>query len=161
MFESLEASFESALARDEDRAAADLAFSLSQDRALGDSLSRSGPLAARLDGQTLPIVEVGEDYVATGGGADTLIALDHLVAVPSAVPTAPVGVDRRFLEVLRGWTRRGVSVQVRTLQGKLSGGLVRAAPDHLVIRQHHGDAFVARAAVIAVRSLPRGLTDVS
>lgn len=66
LFSSLSASFDAVVEREEDEAAADLAFSLGQDRSLEGSLRRGGFDLRIGGGGRRPVTEVGADYVGSG-----------------------------------------------------------------------------------------------
>jgi hypothetical protein len=150
----LEAAFDAAIARDEDDAASDLAFSLTQERTLPGVLERSpGVVVVRPDGGRSRISEVGEDYVLEAPPSARLVPLSMAVLESSNDAAPPRRRDRDVTAELRRWARAGASVCVTTSAGVVAGRLLRAAPDHLTIRGRRGDHYVGRGALLAIRRM--------
>ena len=129
----LEASFGAAIARDEEDAASDLAFSLLQDLDLAQTLKRGGGASVRLPGGgSLPVSEVGLDYVVAGEGVVVPSAHAVIVQVQGGVPPAPT--DRGLLGLLRSAARSGLRAQVTTAEGTFTGRVAKAGRGHLVLQ---------------------------
>ncbi|HEV2754602.1 MAG TPA: hypothetical protein VG318_02345 [Actinomycetota bacterium] len=144
--DDLGAAFEAAEQRDEEAAAADLAFSLRQDvdvqsavRGQGWALLVAGGLAAVVD-------EVGADYVVAG--ADVVPA--SRAVLRSADVPAPRHSERSFAEWLSAASRRGASVEVRAGGRGVRGQLVTVGRDHLEVRAGTARTIVGLSAVDAV-----------
>ncbi len=157
LLSSLGATFDAAIARAEDRAAADLAISLQQDRCLRDLAVRL-PVAVMLpDGRISSVATVGRDYLESRGGE--LIPLDRAVLrLASEGPRAETR-DDELVSVLRGWARAGVWVSLSLQDGELCGPLLLGGRDHVVIRARQGDMAVALAALRAIRPAHGGSED--
>ena len=154
------ASVEAGLARDEEIAAADLAFSLRQDVDVQTALARAGSawvLAGR-DAAAARVEEVGADYVRCGR---VLVPSSHAI-LRSTAERPPRAVARRVLEVLGSACRAGADVTIETARGSSSGRLVRVAKDHVAVRSGDVEMVVGLAAVESVRlegySASRGLS---
>lgn len=149
--DALAASLEAATARDEEAAAADLAFSLRQDDDLASALVRCGSgWAIVVDGEVSDTVtEIGRDYVAAG---DVLIPLSAAV-LRSRDGRPPRPSERALLEVLGAACRAGSAVEVVTAATRAVGTLVRATRDHVAVSHHGVETVVALRAVEAVRRL--------
>ncbi len=158
--DALEASFEAGLARDEEIAATDLAFSLRQDVDLQTAVVRAGTgwTLADADGAAAAVDEVGVDYVRVG----TLIVRSSRAVLRSTGARPPRPTATRFFETLGSACRAGAEVTIRTAHGSSSGRLVRVAQDHVAVRNGEVDAVVGLAAVESVRletySASRGLS---
>ena len=142
---ALDAAFEAALAREDEVAATDLAFSLRQDVDVSAAIERSGS-AWTLVGSgeaRLPVDEVGLDYVMAG----SLLTRTRAVTLRSAAGPAPRTTDATFLEVLGTWARAGA----RVAASGLSGRLVRVAKDHVALSRGGRETIVGLAALEAVR----------
>ena len=125
---NLEAGFAASVASEEEAAADDLAFSLSQDVALPDDLARSGG-SLLIDDIAVRIDRVGQDFIAAGRWVAPLArALVRLGGDRPAFQVHDV-----FLGVLRRTARSRAEISVGV--GKVShfGRLTRATPEHLVI----------------------------
>jgi hypothetical protein len=158
VFEGLSATFDAAVAREEDIAASDLAFSLAQDRTIAELLQRRAG-ALLLDGQTrFPVTAVGNDYLMTEDPT-TVVPLARAVVVADA-RGRPADVRRGgMVALLRSWARAGACVQVGTPQGVFSGRIVRASTDHLCVCGRR-EIAVALGAVRWVRVARAGSADV-
>lgn len=131
MLGSLEATFDARLARAEDEAASDLAFSLLQDLSLTEALERAGPLQVLRAGHPpIPVTEIGADYL--GCAPATFIPLGRAIARPIAGPT-PVRTDQPLVALLRRHARRGTCARVTARGAVHTGVLARACRDHVVI----------------------------
>lgn len=141
----MEASFDAAVARDEDIAAADLAFSLRQDVDVREAVRRSGTAWALLepDGARPPVDEVGLDYVRAGA----LLVRSTAATLRSVPGSSPRSTDATLLEVLGDLCRRGAGVTVNGTSGRL----VRVAKEHLGIGREGTETIVGLAAVTSVR----------
>jgi hypothetical protein len=141
----LEASFEAALAREDEVAADDLAFSLRQDVDVRDAAERSGcGWRLVLAGEAGPLVdEVGIDYVRAG----TLLVRTRTATLRSAPGPSPRRSERALLEVLAEVARAGTEMTVNGLTGRP----VRVAKDHVAVRQSGSETIVGLDAVQSVR----------
>lgn len=146
---ALEASFEAGLARDEDVAAADLAFSLRQDVDVRDALARSrtGWALTTPEAASAPVDEAGTDYVRAG---DLVVRSDR-VGLRSAAGPPPRVTARTFLELLGAACRAGADVQVRGYGVGTSGRLVRVGKDHVALRSGEVETIVGLATLDSVR----------
>jgi hypothetical protein len=142
LFTSLGATFEAEIARDEEEAAQDLAFSLRQGRSLADVLERGAWRLLTPSGPR-PISLVGVDYVAAGGVPAVVAPLLRAVfdadgepesfqdMVPETRP--PRAVDTTFLQLLRSLARASAPVRIGCPAGPLSGRLLWAGTDHIAV----------------------------
>ena len=126
---NLDAAFAAAIAAEEDVAAADLAFSLSQDVPASADLVREGG-SLLVDGIEVLVERVGHDFVS--GGA-WVVPLDRAVLRFQGDPP-PVPSHDVFLGVVRRLARSRADVVVGTHDGSYGGHLVRATTAHLVIQ---------------------------
>ena len=147
--DALEASFEAGLAREEEVAAADLAFSLRQDVSLRDALARSatgwtvvtqGAAAAAVD-------EVGVDYVRAG----SLLVPSTRAVTRSTGDTPPRVAETRLSELLGTACRAGAQATIATAGATSTGRLVRVAQDHVALRNEDTETVVGAAAVEWIR----------
>jgi hypothetical protein len=128
LFSSLEAGFAAAVASEEDVAADDLAFSLSQDLSVADELVRSGG-SVLVDGVAAPIEVAGHDFLRAG---PWFVPIDRaVVGLGGASPAIPL--HDVFLGVLRRLARSRSEVAVGCAGGVYSGRLVRASSSHIVV----------------------------
>jgi hypothetical protein len=157
---SVEASFDAALARDEEEAASDLAFSLLQERSLSEVVERSlGLVVVDRDGVRSRVSEVGDDFVVEAPPSARLVPLSTAVFESSSGGVPP---HRRHLDLtaeLRRWARSAARVSALTSVGVVAGQLMRAAPDHLTIRGRRGDHHVGREALLAIKRTGGGTAD--
>jgi hypothetical protein len=138
---SLEATFDARVARAEDEAASDLAFSLLQDLSLSEAATRAGALEIVMgDRAPLPVAEVGVDYVAASGRSPTVVPLGRAALRTIPAGRAPESLDRSLLELLRAWAREGRAVAIHAGGGVHRGRLVRACRDHVVVNGYAGTA---------------------
>lgn len=151
--ERLEASFDAQIARAEDEAATDLAFSLRQDRTLRQRIERRA-CDVWIDGSWHRVSSIGPDVIVVGDPMRALVrsATACLRAGTGDVP----GSAPSWLAILRALARRGAGIELVTISGaRAVGRLVAAAPDHALVEGDHGWAAFAWAAVEGVR-LVRG-----
>ena len=150
--ESLEATFDARVSRDEDEAAADLAFSLLQDQRLIDALGRLGPCDLRLpERPAAPITEIGEDYVRAG---DVVVPLESVIAQPAPDRgDRPATREASLLELLRRVARAGGRVEVAAGAQRLVGRLSRACADHVALATPRGELVLAAGVVQEIRIL--------
>lgn len=134
LFAGLDASFDASVAREEDEAASDLAFSLLQGRRLHDVLTRSGAFDFLLgDGSSIAAGTLGADYVA-GGRPPIVVPLARAAYEHSKSPQPGPRVEAEtLLELLRRWARDGAEVVVASSCGRFSGTIVHAGNDHVAI----------------------------
>lgn len=146
---ALEASFEAGRAREEDIAAADLAFSLGQDVDVRGVIARSqtGWVLAGADAAATPVDEVGADYVRAGD----LVVPSRGATLRSATGARPSPAERTFLELLGEACRTGATATVVCGGTNLSGRLVRVGNDHLALQHGDVETMVGLAAVQTVR----------
>lgn len=157
---NLEATFDAAVARDEDEAASDLAFSLLQGRSFSEVVERSpGLVVVHGHGLRSRVSEVGDDFLVEAPPSARLVPLSAAVLESSSPGARP---RRRHLDLtteLRGWARAGTRVSALTSVGVVAGRLIRAAPDHLTIRGRRGNHHVGRAALLAITRTDGGTAD--
>lgn len=147
--DALGASFEAGVARDEDVAAADLAFSLRQDVATAAALARSGTgwsLIVDREG-VVDVEELGADYVLAG----PLLVPLHRIVVRSTSRTPPRVSDRSLLEVLGEAARAGASAEIVAGHSSVSGALARVTRDHLAVAGQGTETIVSLGLVERVR----------
>ena len=143
-------SSDSAIAnREQELAAADLAFSLLQDVSLPEAVASHGGIAVVGGEARGAITEVGEDYLRAG----ELLLPQRVAVVRVSTSPAPRVVAGRFLDVLGGIARAGGQVEVSTYSESFRGKLKRAARDHLSVQTSHSEALIAVNAVLCVRVL--------
>lgn len=156
----LEASFDAAVARDEDAAATDLAFSLLQERSLTEVLERRRALALiRRDGGRSRIALVGDDFVGEAPPSARLVPLAAAVFESLEEGTPP---RRRHLDLtaqLRLWARSGAQVTATTPIGDVTGRLVSVSPDHLRLIGRRGEQYIGRGALLEITRIPAGSAD--
>jgi hypothetical protein len=156
---SLEATFDAAVAREEEEAAADLALSLSQDRSLPESLLGSGPVQVVLDGGgTAPVSAIGDDYVAAGSLV-RLFRSQTATFVVGGDGDAPRRTPTSLLSVLRRCARFRDRVTVCLNGGVFNGRLVSAAPDHIVLDGAAGRFVIGVGAMREIRLVTEGSFD--
>ncbi len=136
--DDLGASFEAAVVREEDVAAADLAFSLRQDRDLPTALQGRGWVALLEGGASAAVAEMGEDYVVAG---------PHVVPISkaflrSAERPAPDRRERTFSEWLSSACRAGSAIEVVAGGHRTAGRLTAVGRRHLVLRRQGRDSVV-------------------
>lgn len=147
--DALEASFEAGLAREEDAAAADLAFSLAQDLDVREAVlrSRAGWAVSIAEAAWIRVDEVGADYVRAGD----LVVPAARAALRSGEVPPPRATDRRFLELLGTLCRGGVEVGLESPAFTVSGRLLRVAKDHVAVTNGGGETILGLGSIHAVR----------
>ena len=145
---SLDASFDAAVARSEDEAAADLALSLRQGRALIDVLSLAQGMEAHLSGGSrYPVTMVGDDFCGVGDPVIRVVTWERAVFQTSSSVAAPTRFPGDLIALARQWTRRGAHVEVVTAAGGLRGRLAEAGSDYLCVLARAEPRYVPRAAL--------------
>ena len=147
---SLDVQFDAAVAREEDEAASDLAFSLRQGLHLRDVL-RKGSWVARLGGGERPVVLVGRDFVVCAGPDSVLIPQRRLIVAPSDSAGEPQVSKVPFLETLRALCRSGAEIEISCRDVVLHGRLIQVGPDHVAVSAGSRPAFVALEAIDFIR----------
>lgn len=154
---SLNATFEAAMAREEEQAAGDLAFSFLQDLNQVETLRRGKAAVLRLaGGASLPVGRVGSDYIAAGNPPNLLVPLERAVILIAASGPAPETADDSLLLLLRRAARLGASVHVTTSQGQWEGRIAKAAADHTVISASGQNIVMGNRAIRSIRLLHAG-----
>lgn len=129
----LEAAFDARIARAEDEAASDLAFSLLQDLTLAEALQRAGAIdVVRPGGMASPAVEIGPDYVICAFPR-AIVPLRRAVFRGADRAELPKPSDEPLVTALRALARTGRTVEVGAGGSRHRGRLARAGRDHLVI----------------------------
>ncbi|MPZ69245.1 MAG: hypothetical protein GEU71_06900 [Actinobacteria bacterium] len=148
LFSSLEASFEAAIAAEDEALAGDLAMSLRQGRTLSDVAARSGPVdLIQGSGARLPVEVVGEDFVGVVGSHSMLFPIETAVLSPGS-GDAPRQVPVAMLAVLRAVARARGRVTIELMgRGAHRGRLLAAGPDHVSLETAIGELLVGLAAV--------------
>ncbi len=145
---SLAASFEAAVARSEEEAAADLALSLRQGRALIELLQQADGLEAHLaGGARYPVTLVGDDFCGLGEPVTRVVAWDSALFQSTASPVVARRFDGDLITLARDWTRLGAYIEVVTAAGGLRGRLAEAGSDYLCVMAKAGPTYVPRAAL--------------
>ena len=145
---SLAASFEASVARSEDEAAADLAFSLRQSRALIEVLRVAQGIEAHLSGGArYPVTLVGDDFCGVGEPASRVVTWETALFSPAASAPAPIRFAGDLIALAREWTRRAAHVEVATAAGRLRGRLAEAGSDYLCVMASTGPRYIPRAAL--------------
>jgi hypothetical protein len=156
LFTSLGATFEAEIARDEEEAAHDLAFSLRQGRSLTDVLER-GSWRLLTPAGPRPITLVGADYVVAGGVPAVVAPLDRAAFDAEGEPRSvhdkvaenapPPAVDATFLQLLRSLARVAAPVRIGCRAGPLSGRLLCAGTDHVAVEAPHRRMAISLQAI--------------
>lgn len=143
--DALDAAFDAALAREEDLAAADLAFSLRQDVDVREAVRRSGSAWTLVGagGTRLPVDEVGIDYVRAG----STFTRTRVATLRSSRGPSPETTDAMFLERLGAAARAGAAADT----AGLSGRLVRVGKDHIALEKDGSETIVGLDAVETIR----------
>jgi hypothetical protein len=159
---SLDASFGAAIARQEEEAASDLAFSLAQDRDMLSAAARVAPLELVMqDGDFHPVTRIGSDYFGAGDPLSVLVPSHRALLQEGSARGEVVTSSERMLNVLLRWARRGSVVEVSTGHARVRGRLTRAGRDHIEVLGPRGRYIVARGEVCCVRRVLEGSTDAS
>jgi hypothetical protein len=146
MLSALDAEFDAAVAREEEEAADDLAFSLSQGLSLGDVLPRGAWILCGDSLPAAPVAFAGRDFVA---------AAEPALLVPAAVACLrrdragfpPAAVDAGIVEVLRVLARRAAMVRLESIGTTIEGRIRRVGPDHISIHRPTDEFVIALGAV--------------
>jgi hypothetical protein len=161
LFTSLGATFEAEIARDEEEAAQDLAFSLRQGRSLADVLER-GSWQLQTPSGPRPISVVAVDYVVAGDVPAVIAPLDRAVFEAAAdrsgsdhqaKPTDPSparDMDSTFLQLLRSVARAGARARIESASGSVSGRLLWAGTDHVAVGAGHRQFAISLQAIDSV-----------
>ena len=150
LFASLDASFDAALAREEDQAATDLALSLRHDLPLTDVVSRGSWTVWLAEGARAPVAVVGRDFIGTDGNGPLIVPADRAV-LHAASGSRPRGIDLSLLELLRIMARRPVNLQIDHAEGRIAGRLCVVGTDYLVLDTTIGRWLIGLHAVTAIR----------
>ena len=146
LLQSLGATFDAAVAREEEEAAADLAMSLRQGRSFADVLARSSWRATLDAGSSAPVEAVGPDFVVANWGGRHLIPMAHVEVSPTT-GVRPDRISMGFVELLRDVARAGKAVIALSSQGEHSGILRWVGPDHLALEGRRGLVLMPLAAL--------------
>lgn len=160
---SLDASFGAAIARQEEEAASDLAFSLAQDRDMRSAAARLAPLQLVMqDGDSHPVTRIGSDYFGAGDPLSVLVPSHRALLREVSPRGAAVGTSpERMGNILLRWARQGHVVEVSTGHARVRGRLTRAARDHIEVLGPRGRYLVAWREVCSIRRVLEGSTDAS
>jgi Protein of unknown function (DUF2642) len=151
LMESLEASFDAAVARREDEAASDLAISLLQGRSLTDIAGREDAWDLRCgDGRRIPVTLIGRDFIGAGTPTSVLVPAARAVLIRAEEPSRPRRSDASLIEELRGLAGLGATVRVDTQSGSFEGLLARAGPDHVLLQATAGEVLVGLEGISVV-----------
>jgi hypothetical protein len=151
LIESLEASFDAAVARREDEAASDLAISLLQGRSLTDIAGREDAWDLRCgDGRRIPVSLIGSDFIGAGSPPTVLVPATRAVLIRATEASPPRRSDASFIEELRGLAGLGAPVRVETEAGSFEGLLARAGPDHILLQTTPGEVLVGLAGISVI-----------
>lgn len=155
LFSDLEASFEGSVARDESRAATDLALSLRQDLRIYDRVSSWG--AAVVKGSPQRVSEVALDHVVMGDPPQALVPLEAAVLMPAdARGEASIRrSDQTLVRALKPWVKAARRVRVATSEGRSEGRIVAATPDHILIA-HRTQMLIPYASIRRISLFPEG-----
>ena len=148
LLSSLDSSFSAALDRSEEEAADDLALSLRQGQTLLQYLSHM-PVGVRAGTSTIPVVEVGRDFVRTAGGTLYPGSSTMFQVLPTGMP--PRATDEYLGEVLRAAVRAGASADIEGPGGQVAGLLVQCGPDYVCIRANDGDVLLPLGGVRTIK----------
>jgi hypothetical protein len=159
---TLNASFEAAVARQEDEAASDLAFSLLQDLDFFETVRRGPGAVLRMPGgNSFRVVEAGTDYVVAEGAVRVLVPTLHAVVIRATSGDPPRAVRGTMLDALRRMARAHTKMEVVTQDMSLDGRLVKAGPDHVVLQVRGSNVLVGLGALRAVKVAREGSADAS
>ena len=150
--DDLGAAFEAAEAREEEIAAADLAFSLRQDVELATALAGRGWTLLLDGGAGAAVDEVGVDYVLAGPS----VVRARNAVLRSGGRLAPVRRERSLAELLGAACRAGAAVEVRAGSLRARGTLVTVGHDHLELRREGTATVIGLDAVDSVTLCAEG-----
>lgn len=140
LFTSLGATFEAEIARDEEEAAEDLAFSLRQGRSLADVLER-GSWHLMTPAGRRPVSFLGADYAVADPAI--VVPLGSAVFAASDEPSQVDVSDGTLLQFLRSLARSGALVEVTSHAGVFGGRLLWTGTDHVVVDTGAGRIAIA------------------
>ena len=150
LFASLDASFDAALAREEDEAATDLGRSLRHDLRLTDVVLRGSWIVRFAEGGQAPVAVAGSDFVGSEGSGPLVQPMGRAV-LQAATGPRPRGTDLSLLELLRVMARRSTEVQIHLPEGRMEGRLLVVGPDYLGVGTPMGRSLIGLHAVTAIR----------
>ena len=150
LLQSLGATFDAAVAREEEEAAADLAMSLRQGRSFADVLVRSSWRATLDPGSSAHVEAVGRDFVIANGLGRHVIPMTHVEVAPSETGARPERIASTLVETLRDVARAGRGVDALSQRGEHSGVLRWVGPDHLALEGRRGLVLIPLAALLRV-----------
>jgi hypothetical protein len=156
LLESLGATFDAAVAREEEAAAMDLAMSLRQDRSLIDLLQRGSWRALLEPGLTPHVVVVGRDVVVAEKPGRHLIPIARLQMTTAPDLDRAELVATSLVEMVRDLARTGRPVIVPSDDGSHQGVLRWVGTDHLALEGHHGVVVIALSAVRRISVIGEG-----
>lgn len=154
LFRELATRFDEALAREEDRAAQDLARSLARGRDMR-SLISAGGLLVLPTGQRETVISLGVDYCVCGPGSRWLVPLAAAELIVRS-GRRPQGTAERLIPALRRLSLRRPEAEVFGVTGRRTGVLVGAGPDHLQIGVTDGVLAFPVGSVRALRLVHGG-----
>lgn len=149
----LEATFSASIARNEDEAADDLAIGLRADGALEETLTSRG-VDVIVDGERTPVRTVATDHVIAG---TTLISFGAGSFVVTAGPR-PRASNQSLQQTLHACARVRKVVEISLRDRRISGRLLVAGRDHVLVASEVGDQIVSLDAVVWVRLSPEDST---
>lgn len=155
LFSDLSATFEAAIERHENEAAADLALSISQDIDLHAALTDGDPVVAVVDGMSRTVLQVGKDYLVAEPG-DLVIPISNVVLVRPSLGPRPALTRVALSELLRTHVREGTRVRCSTRELELEGPLTAVARDHLAVGGGFGRKLVPLGSVRWIRFVRGG-----
>ena len=154
LFRQLATRFDSELAREEDRAAEDLARSLARGRDLR-SLISAGSLLVLPTGRREAVTTLAPDHCVCGDDAGWLVPLGMAELIVGS-GRQPQGSKERLIPAVRRLALRRPPVEVFGVSGRRTGVLVGAGPDHLQIGMTEGVLALPVGSVRALRLVHGG-----
>ena len=155
----LGAQFEAAEKRAEEEAANDLAFSLTQDSAMADTLARARAVTILIDGGgRLTAAAVGSDFLWIDGPRPQIHPLAQAVVRLEDRGRPPKRWQMSLLEACRQLARSGATVEVSWFSGSVTGVLERGARDFLSMKTELGSVIVPYGAIRCICLIRGGLT---
>jgi hypothetical protein len=150
LFASLDASFDAALAREEDEAATDLALSLRHDLPLTEVVLRGSWSVRLAGGAQAPVTVAGRDFIGTDGSDPLIVPVGRAVLQAAPCPR-PRGSDLSLLELLRIMARRAAKLQIDHPEGRVDGRVCVVGAAYLIVETAIGRCLVGLHAVTAIR----------
>jgi hypothetical protein len=150
LFASLDASFDAALAREEDEAATDLAVSLRHDLPLADVVVRGSWTMRLAEGGRAGVVIAGRDFVGGDCNGALMVPTSRAVLQAASGPT-PRASDFSLLELLRVMGRQAAEVQLDHPAAPLEGRLLVAGSGYLVLDTTTGRSLIGLESIAAIR----------